>query len=428
MSQRLPYDHPLRASSSIGAGVRGVGLVLLTAILFPVATFGTNGIEPIDTSLQARIRGGVDVAVGDSALSQIDNPASLARYRAPRFDFSGQMCFPSAHWYGPLGHSQSEINVVPLGNIAIAIPLDERLTLGLAMHSKAGLASRYHMRHLLIPFMKRRVGTDAKMIGLHCNLGYQLTDRLSVGVGVRGEVATSEFSMVLGPADAEFGRGYAYGGGFQLGLQYRATDDLTLGLAYRSPSWFGDLAGGNARVSLFGVLPIGLGAARIEKLHLAQKITAGAAWDVTDWLKVAGEVRWINYRDSSFDSLTVATDGVLDLRIPLPLGYQDQWVFALGTDIKLAEHWTLGLGYNYGTDPVKRSSLLPMGSTIAQHHITTGLRYERDNWWVGAGYILGMHASMSGGGHSHIPLGIDYGLSRIEQTQHSLVVGFGFSW
>jgi len=44
------------------------------------------------------------------------------------------------------------------------------------------------------------------------------------------------------------------------------------------------------------------------------------------------------------------------------------------------------------------------------------------------GYILGFKATMSGGGRSRIPLGIDYGYSRIEQTQHSLVFGFGFSW
>jgi long-subunit fatty acid transport protein len=176
------------------------------------------------------------------------------------------------------------------------------------------------------------------------------------------------------------------------------------------------------------VLPLGLGAGQIEDLRLAQKVTAGAAWDVTDWLRLAGEVRWINCRNSSFNSLTVATERPPSLRVPLPLGYKDQWVVAVGADIRLDDHWTLGLGYNYGTDPVDRSSLLPMGSTITQHHVTAGLRYERDNWWVGAGYILGWRASLSGGGHSRIPLGIDYGLSRIEQIQHSLIFGFGFVW
>jgi long-chain fatty acid transport protein len=428
VSQQCPQPSRLRARSFKSPLARGAALTLLVVALWPAASFGTNGIEPIDTSLHARIRGGVDVAIGDSPLSQINNPASLARHDVPRFDFSGQFGFPVARWHGPLGTSESEIGFVPLANCALAMPVDDRLTLGLAVHSKAGLASRYHMRHVLIPMMKRRVGSDAKMVGLHFNVGYKLTDRLYIGAGVRGEVATAKFSLVLGPADTEFERGYAYGGGFQLGMMYRATEDLTFGLGYRSPSWFGDLAGGDAGASLFGVLPLDLGSGAIDDLRLAQKITAGAAWEVTDWLRLASEVRWINYRSSSFDSLTVATDGAVDLRLPLPLGYRDQWVCAVGADFKLDEHWTLGLGYNYGSTPVDRASLLPMGSTISQHHITAGLRYERENWWVGAGYILGLQASLSGGGYSRIPLGIDYALSRIEQTQHSLIFGFGFAW
>ena len=410
---------PFRPAVVLALSMMGLG---------PAASLGTNGVEPIDTSLHARIRGGVDVAIGDSPLSQIDNPASLAGHRAGRFDFSGQFGFPVVRWHGPLGTSESEIGFIPLANCAVAMPVSDRLTLGLALHSKAGLASRYHMRHLLIPLMKRRVGTDAKMVGLHFNLGYRLTDRLHIGVGVRGEVATSKFSLVMGPADTEFERGRAYGGGFQLGMMFRATEELTFGLAYRSPSWFGDLAGGDARASLFGVLPLGLGPAAIDDLRLAQKIKAGAAWDVTDRLKLAGELRWINYRSSSFDSLTVTTDGPVGLRLALPLGYRNQWVCAIGAEFKLDDHWTLGLGYNYGTTPVDRASLLPMGSTISQHHITAGLRYQRDNWWVGAGYILGLQASLSGSGHSRIPLGVDYGISRLEQTQHSLVCGFGFAW
>jgi len=296
------------------------------------------------------------------------------------------------------------------------------------VHSKAGLGSRYNIRHLMIPFMDRRVGSDMKCLGLHFNAAYKLTDKLSVGAGVRAEMASAKFSTVLGPADLEFGRGYAYGGGFQLGLHYQAREDLAFGLAYRSPSWFGDLAGGEGRASLFGLLPLPLGGINIDEVRLAQKVTAGVAWDATDWLKLVGEVRWLNYDNSTYHSTTIAADGLIDLRYPFPMGYQDQWVFAIGAEFKLDEHWTLGTGYNFGTQPVSSSNLLPMGSTIPQHHATVGLRYEKDNWWVGGGYILAFPETLSGGGRSDILLGVDYGLSEIEQTQHSFVLGFGFGW
>lgn len=130
---------------------------LVAGVGWTHAALGTNGIEPIGVSTQARARGGADIAVGDSALSQIDNPASLSLHNAPRFDFSGQICFPTARWSGPVDQSESDIKLVPIANAAVAMPINDRLVVGLALHTKAGLASRYKMQHLMIPFWDRRV-------------------------------------------------------------------------------------------------------------------------------------------------------------------------------------------------------------------------------------------------------------------------------
>ena len=320
------------------------------------------------------------------------------------------------------------MRLIPIGDAGIAFPAGDRFAWGLAVHGKSGLGSRYYAQHLLIPFQRRRAEADCKDIALYLSGAYRLTDKLSIGGGIRGEVLTSEFSAVLGPADVEFGRGYAYGLGFQFGMHYQATDRLAFGVAYRSPTWAGDVRGGQARASLLGVLPVPLGDANIDTVRLPQRVAAGAAWDVTDWCKLVGEVRWLNYSNSVWNNLTVATDGVVDLRVPLPLGYRDQWIFIAGADFKLSERWTLGVGYNYGRTPTTSKHVFPIGTVLAEHHATVGLRYARDNWWVGAGYVLGFHGSMSGTGRSSIPFGIDYATSTLEQTQHSLIIGMGLGW
>lgn len=405
-------------------------LIALTVLQSSKSVEATDALEPIGVSTQARMRGGADVAVGDSALSQIDNPASLSLF--PRgqyaFDAATQLAIVVEPWRGPIDHDVSDCTLIHLHNFGLVLPVDDRLTLGLAFHSKSGLGTRFKMRHLMIPFMKRRVGSDMKDVAFHINAAYKLTDKLSLGIGARAEVATCKFSKVLGPADLEFGRGYAYGGGFQVGLHYQARDDLSFGLGYRSPSWFGDLAGGDGEASLLGLLPIHLGEINIDKLRLPQKVTVGAAWDVADWFKLIGEARWTNYRNSTFHSTTVATNGLIDLRYPLPLGYRDQWAFMLGAEFKLDTHWTLGLGYHYATAPVPRQNLSPMCSVLSRHHATAGLRYETDRWWVGGGYILAFRESLRGPGYSRIPFGIDYGNSTMAQTQHSISIGFGFRW
>jgi long-chain fatty acid transport protein len=396
--------------------------------LFPSDSLGVDGVEPVDASTQAKARGGADVAIGDSAISQIEGPASLANWRTIRFDLAGQVIFPRVHWQGPIDSSYSGVGAVPLGNLGLAVPINDRLTFGIAFNAKSGLATRYHIRHLLIPYVKRRVGSDVKDMGLSFNLGYRVNDQLAIGGGVRTEMMTTEFSTVFGPADLDFGRGCAWGGGFQVGMLYKATKDLNFGLAYRSPTWFRDLKGGGARASLFGVLPLHLGQAIMDDPRLPQRITGGVAWDATDWLKLVGEVRWINYENSSFNSVEIIADGFVNKRINLPLGYRDQWVFIAGAEFKLDDHWTVGLGYNYATNPTRRGHLLPIGSSLLQHHITAGLRYEQDDWWVGGGYIIGLRSHLSGDGTSAYPLGIDYGFSSVDQTQHSVFFGFGFSF
>lgn len=387
----------------------------------------TDGLEPIGVSLQANARGGADVAVGDTALSQIENPATLGLLDR-RFDFCGQLGIPIATWRGPLETAESHRQLIGLANAGLAWPLDDRWTFGLAVHSRAGLGTAYRMRHLMIPWMDRDVGADMKCVGLHANTSYRVSERLLVGGGLRLEVAQAQFSTVLGPADLEFGEGRAIGGGFQLGALYKLREDLTFGLAYRSPTWAGDLQGGQGKASLFGVLPVPLGDVRIVDFSLPQRIAAGLAWDVDPRLKLVGEVRWLNYANSVLDVTTIQTDGWINVRYPLPLGYRDQWAFIVGAEYRLDEHWVVAAGYHYATPPVPRENLLPMGSTISEHHITAGLRYERDNWWVGLGYVLGLPTTLRGPGYSRIPLGVDYGLSEIEQTQHVIGLGFGFSW
>lgn len=403
------------------------GFAAVLSLLAWRSAHATDGLEPIGVSTAANSRGGADIAVGDTSLSQIENPAALG-FQGRRFDFGAQFGFPIATWRGPLETAESHTQFIPMGNAAVTIPLDARWTMGIAVHSKAGLGTAYEMRHLLIPFADRDVGGDMKCIDAQLNFAYRVSERLVLGGGVRLDIAQAGFSTVLGPADLDFGQGRAIGGGFQFGAMYKLQKDLTLGVAYRSPTWSGDLQGGRGKASLLGVVPIGLGEISMTDFSLPQRIGAGIAWDATKDLKLIGEVRWLNYENSTLDVVNIQTDGWIDLRYPLPLGYRNQWAFIIGAEYRLDQHWVIGAGYHYATPPVDGENLLPMGSTISDHHITAGVRYEQDNWHVDVGYVLGMPATLSGPGYSRIPLGVDYGRSEIHQVQHILGVGFGFSW
>lgn len=417
---RPPTRDPQRTTMLLGS-------ILLSLLLSSEAAQATDGIEPLGVSAKAQGRGGADVAIGDTALSQIDNPATLSLQRHPAFDLSGELLMCRMHWTSPAGESNSQ-GFHPLANLGVAMPVGDKFAWGVALQSKAGMGSNYEMRHLMIPFMKRDVGCDLKNASLSLNAAYRLTDRLSLGVGGRFEIVTTKFNAVTGPVAMEFGRGYACGGGFNLGLHYQATDTLALGLSYRSPTWFGDLSGGDLTFSPLGLFPIHVGPVSMDDWSMAQKINAGVAWDATPWMKLIGETRWVNMANSSFNASTVRLNGPVSMPFPFPLGYEDQWVFIAGTEFKLSRYWRLDLGYNYATNPIPREHFFPLCPAIMQHHVTLGLRYETDKWWVGGGYIYGFSASHAGNGRTRIPLGVDYAFSDVDQRQQSIFFGFGFHW
>jgi len=172
--------------------------------------------------------------------------------------------------------------------------------------------------------------------------------------------------------------------------------------------------------------PLDLGEANFDDWRLPQKALVGAAYDLAPWWKLVGEARWINFRRSFARHLTVPSDGLFPL--PFPLKYEDQWVFIAGSEFKLAPRWTLGLGYNHATNNIPQNRLCPLAPQTIRHHLSAGLRYEHDRWWVGGGYVYGFKSKQENPGISALPLGADYSFASIEHAQQSLFVGFGFKW
>jgi long-subunit fatty acid transport protein len=401
------------------------------------AARGSNGVEDFGVSAPAQARGGADVAIGDTALSQVDNPASMSFLPDCRtYDFMSKIILPRVEWAGPTGTSQSTIAVIPAVNAAAAFQIDDDLSWGFALHTKGGQADSFRHHSLFVPSaIVLRDRADFEDVDIPLNFSYRVTDKLCIGLGARVEVASLRFTVDFGPVDANFERGYAVGGGFQGGAIYKATDCLTLGIAYRSPTWFGSLDGGDADVRVFiprdGSIAASLGSASIHNFLLPQRISAGAAYDLTPDIKLVTEARWINYEHSSLRQFNVNTNGLafppVPRVVPFPIAYRDEGVFIVGAEFKLTECLKWAVGYNYNTDPLKENSLLPIADVTNKHNITTGVTLSRCNWWITAGYAIGLTSTLQANGTTTFPSPNDYPTSKMSETQHNLFMGFGFT-
>ncbi len=407
----------------------------ILSLAFVRAAPATDGLEPVGISTQSLLRGGSDVAIGDSALSQIDNPATLMRVPAS-VDASGELLMPHTQWRSVYDSAESSVDCLPLGHVGIALPHDENLAFGVAAWSKSQLGTSFRLRSIATPFPRRHTSADLRDFGLGLNSALRINDALSIGAGVRLELATGEFTSLAATEQIRFGRGYGLGAGYQLGLHYRIMPDVTFGLGYRSPTWFQDVFGSHTSASMtndWQLLsptrpPIHLGRALVDNLVLPQKVLAGLAWQVNDRLRLSTEGRWINYENSSMYKAKYDLNYPARARLNSIIGYRDQFAVMAGAEYKLDACWTVGGGYHWAANPISSRAFLPIADMIVVHHLTTGLTYRKDNWWFGGGYVLGLPNTLSASPRTKILFGLDSLSGEIRQIQHSIFFGGGYSW
>jgi long-subunit fatty acid transport protein len=419
-----------------------IGTATLLAV-WASAAWAEDAVEQLGISAKAKARGGADVAVGDSPLSQVENPATLSLH-GREFDSSYQLVLPRTRWDSPTDRSYSEFGAIPLINFAATHPIDDRFSWGWALYTKSGLAGQYHSLHRFFPQRELIDHVDYLNFALPLNLSYKVSDRLTIGGGIRAEFAQARLLSVFGPADVNLQRGYSWGGGFQFGALYQLTDAVRLGFGYRSPSWMGDYQGNHLlfsaspAVTMQPLRTIDLGDAR-SSARQPQKINLGASWDVSEKLRLSSDVRWINYAESFLNETTIKTRGAAPLiprELKLPFGYRDQVVVAVGLDRKLTDRLTASAGYNYASPVLPGRNLYPLSALLPQHHVTVGLNYAQGNWTLGGGYILGVTSGVTSGpsvlpGNVPTPAGIirnDFANSFISQTQHSIFLGIGYQF
>ena len=198
-------------------------------------------------------------------------------------------------------------------------------------------------------------------------IAFQPNERLSFGLAVHIDYST---------LDLRDGTSPNYGVGVQVGMIYKATDRLSLGLNYVTPQ----------NVNYDDVYDLdGDGKSDRLQLESPQQLGFGLAYNFLEYkLLVETDVKWINWNGSN---------GYDDF------GWGDQWVFAVGAQYQPMQKLFLRMGYNYGNNPVNEhngwngsSPTTVQGNTmpryyyesfrvigfpaIVEHHITAGIGYE----------------------------------------------------
>lgn len=222
---------------------------------------------------------------------------------------------------------------------------------------------------------------------------WKVNDKLSTSLGLRAvyglrtlEASTSikkgNFSVADASIDSER---TGYGFGFQLGLNYKATDRLNFGLRYDSKvnmdfETDADIKiGGNKKIAsgivngLLGMFPVYADGLETRR-DLPAVLALGASYKVTDkWTTFVGGNYYFN-EDATLDQVGILKN----------YDYSNGWEISLGSEYWINDKFAWLIGVNYADTGAPEGTYSPTEYAINSIFAGTGIKYRQneDTEWT----------------------------------------------
>ncbi len=287
--------------------------------------------------------------------------------------------FPPASASGR-SHDDAGVFALPSGGFVYK-PEESRWTFGLGLFPTAGFGTNFagsSTNPILSPppplgLGLGHVSSEYELLQIAPTVSYQLTDRLSVGFAPLIDVAQLDvtpgvfFSPDAGQYPVATSSRTAWGGGFQAGVYYVASDAWRLGASFKSPQWFEPFHYQSA--DQFG-RPV-TGSFNLNAPLIA---SIGAAYTGVDRLTIDADIRYVDFRNT----LGVAATGFDSTGAVRGLGWNDAFVFALGAQYQLTDNFSIRAGYTYNTNPIpdQNATFNVASPLVYQHQIAVGASYH----------------------------------------------------
>ncbi len=283
-----------------------------------------------------------DAAIAASAIlprgKVVDNGTLIRRPGQPAAAIGGQSV------------SKNPINNGVLPSGAIAYPLTDRVSIGLAVTSPYSFTTDYDANSWARYSADR---TKLLTVDIQPSIGVALTDWLRVGGAVNVEYTDASLGNALPnlsaalPDGAQKLEGHGWDLGWTAGVQMH-NDFITVGIAYKSRIQH-NLKGDLEVSGLVGPLAAQnrtIDGATAEFYTPAQTIV-GARLRATNALTLNAQA--VRYNWSKFDAIRLGAP----INQALPENYRDSWSLAGGVDYAVSPALTLRAGVQHATTPTR---------------------------------------------------------------------------
>lgn len=254
------------------------------------------------------------------------------------------------------GKSKKENKLIPSGHYMA--PANGDLRWGVSMVSPGGLSKRWETRYQKASAEEFSLRT----IELNPSVSYKVSDNFSIGGGVRfiysdGVVKSDAFDFTGAPISRDM-EGDTFGVGYNLALAFRPSNDVKIGITYRSKIDL-DLEG-DADLSFYnGTLYTYSGSASVEvPLPAVLNLAIAKTWNDNFTLELNYErVYWSALEAFDFEFSDPTNPAVIYFGTPLEKNWKDTNVFRVGAAYVPNDRLTLMAGFAIDETPVPDSTI-----------------------------------------------------------------------
>lgn len=334
------------------------------------------------------------IAHTDSPSAVFFNPALINKLEGTHIESGTTLIFPSREFDSDItgGNDETEDSMFYPSTVYVTRKFNEKISAGLGIFSPFGLATTWDD-----DWEGRYIGTKSEMKTFNINpvVSYQILPNVSIATGVdvlfldttlEKKINLSGFG--LPDANQEFD-GYGNGVGYNFGIVYDVTKDISLGASYRSEIKV-DIEG-DSDFDLPSVTPSPLRALFPDTdgttdITLPQQAHVGVCYKGFDRLTLEATLRWEGW--SSFDELKVDFDRPIagSNESITEKDWQNTYSTNFGAKYQLNDWIALLGGYLYGGNPVPDKTFDPIVPDANTHLFTFGTSLKIKNFKIDLAY------------------------------------------
>ncbi len=363
---------------------RGHHVLLIMVAVMPILSWWTSlahgaGFALLQQGTAAMAQGNAFVADASDASAIFYNPAGLNQLKRAQVYQGGFLNYPSREFSGGGQDFQTEHRFYKSLATYIAVPVHNRVALGLGFFSPFGLGTAWP------PYWSGRYLTtfsSLKTYTLNPVISVKVLDNLSIAGGVDFLWSNVQLKrktpVVFRGATLPDGEvnltGNGNGIGYNLGLLCEPLSKVKVGVAYRSK--ISVQHNGELATVLPAPLPSADPISGSATLVFPASLTMGLSYSRLVPFTFEFDATWTGW--SSYSKFKVnlkgpiTVNGVVTNVSTVPKNWNDTWAFRFGTNYEIREGMKIRAGYIYDLTPVPDSSFDPQVPDANRHIFTAG--------------------------------------------------------